>query len=142
MVLAVVLAMPLVIPAPEIGTVPAFSRAARPLRVCVVPPLTAHMPGRHATLVSRLPRSAQLSATMLVAVASRRCRATISQNDNRQQCCHSLVHVLYPFHSNVIDKTSYHFNCTAGCCITSFLDFKNTDIENEQKPAFHPSAIS
>lgn len=143
MVLAVVLAMSLVILAPEIRTVLTFSCATRPLRVGVVPPLTAHMPECHATPVSILTRSARLSPTMLIPVAPSHCRATVSQNDNRQQCCHSLMHVLYPFHSNVIDKTRYHFNCTPGFAALLFFHFKSIgNIEIGQKQAFHLSAIS
>jgi hypothetical protein len=80
-----VLAMPLVIAAPHIGTSLAFCCTSGPLRVRIISSFLTHVPGRHPTSISML-------AIMLPTASRYRC-AAIAESNRHQQNDHTLMHL-------------------------------------------------
>jgi hypothetical protein len=114
MAFSMVLAMSLVIAAPQIGTSLALYCTPGPLRVCIISSFLAHLPRRHAASISML--------AIMLSAPSRHHRAAIAENNTCQQNDYAFIHFYLPFLSSFP---------IAICCYVITTDGVN--------PVIHPS---
>jgi len=92
MAFSMVLAMPLVITAPQIGASLALYCTPGPLRVCIISSFLTHMAGRHAASISML--------VIMLSAPSRHHCAAIAENNTCQQNDRAFIHFYLSFLSS------------------------------------------